>query len=255
MASLPPAENGTNLGEDQGCIAATFCDDGLRNAYTPKTYDEEDNVDVIAQELTRISIREREAVYEEIHGVAGLSTESPEKLEEITANLEEELQKIKKKSAYDRALFLSPRHVNDPSFRLKFLRSTRFDPKQAAAKIAAFFESKLELFGEDKLVKRITLEDLDETSLAELASGSHHFLPTRDRSNRALCFVMPSHGIFKGWKSKMRAVWYAIMTELENEDSQIHGVVNVYYHLNCPSEKQSEFLAVLPKAHLVAEEV
>lgn len=241
-------------------MTATFCDSrdqGLGIPYASKAYSEDENVDVLARELNRISIKEREAVYEEIHGVGGSFTECPEKLEETSRNLEREIEKMKKRNAYDRAAFLSPRHVNDPAFRLMFLRSTRFDAAAAAAKMVTYFESKLELFGEEKLVKRITLEDLDEDALAELANGSYQFLPIRDRSNRAICFMIPRRLLFrnKNWKSKIRVAWYLIMAELENEDSQLHGFVNVYYTLDTGSDSQSDLLAMTPKLRLVADEV
>ena len=240
-------------------MAGPFCGDGdevMAVSYGSNPYgDDNENVDVLAQELNMISIKEREAVYDEIHGVAGSSAENPDNLEEITVNLEKEIQKIKKKSAFDRALFLSPRYVNDPAFRLMFLRSTRFDPVKAAAKMVAFFGCKLELFGMEKLVKRITLQDLDEDDLAELTSGSFQFLPFRDQSNRALCMVTPSRALYKTWQSTMRAVYYAIMTQLENEDSQLHGFVNIWYCLDTGSSKnQRDFFAIGSKLRLVDEE-
>ena len=244
-----------SLDRDYGCNGCFSAEDnGLGIPYTSNPYDEDHIVDVLAQELNRISIKEREAVYEEIHGVAGLSSESPEKLVEIEMNLEQELHRIKKKSAYDRALFLSPRHVNDQAFRLMFLRSTRFDPLKAAAKMVAYFESKLELFGEEKLVKRITLDDLDDDTHAELTNGLIQFLPMRDRSNRAISVAVP-RVISKAWKPVIRAAWYAIMAELEKEESQVHGFVNVFYTLDTGSASHSDFLPLTTKLHMVVQEV
>lgn len=244
-------------GEDEGRCRAAWCgsDDGLGLPFRPQSSSNEEPVDVLAQELTRISIKERETVYEEIHGVVNPMEESLDFLEEVYASLESELKKIKKKTAYDRALFLSPRYVNDPAFRLKFLRSTRFDAKRAAAKMAAFFESKLELFGEEKLVKRITLEDLDKEDLANLNNGTYHFLPLRDRSNRAICLVMQNLANFKNWMSTIRCVWYEIMTEIENEDSQRNGFVNIFYNLGESDKLYSPgYMTFMSKAYLISEE-
>ena len=49
-----------------------------------------------------------------------------------------------------------------------FLRAERFDAPKAAIRLVNHFEGKLVLFGEDKLVKRITLDDLEEEDIEEI---------------------------------------------------------------------------------------
>ena len=116
----------------------------------------------LARELNQLSIEERSKALEEVHGIPQILNEDPEELEKQFEIMEKELtENIKDKKAYDRALFLSPKYVKDRSFRLLFLRAELLDGKKAAIKMVNHFQYKLELFGIEKLVKDIELEDLD----------------------------------------------------------------------------------------------
>mmetsp|Transcript_13007 Transcript_13007/g.20941 ORF Transcript_13007/g.20941 Transcript_13007/m.20941 type:complete len:477 (+) Transcript_13007:249-1679(+) len=190
----------------------------------------------LARELQSLSIDELERVYEEIHGVAKTVEEDPKFVEEKLESLEGELKKIKDKTAYERALFLSPRYVRDPLFRKMFLRADSFDVRKAAARMINYFQYKMELFGEEKLVKKITLEDLTPDDMDELMSGSFQFLEEKDRCGRAVCFLMQRLVRYKTWQSKLRTVWYSIMSALENDDeAQKNGIVNIYYSVDLGS--------------------
>jgi hypothetical protein len=140
------------------------------------------------------SAEERERVLEEVHGVANVQVEeTPELIDQRLHLLEEEIQLIKKRTAYDRALFLSPKYVLDREFRLMFLRSELFDARKAANRIVRFFECKKELWGEDKLARPITLDDFGEDGLAFLKRGAIQVLPEKDQSGRSLCFLASNH--------------------------------------------------------------
>ena len=86
---------------------------------------------------------------------------------------------------------INPQFVNDPAFRLKFLRAERYDPKLAVARVARYFDLKLKLFGESKLCKDITYEDLDREDIEGLKQGFLQILPQRDAAGRAILLVLP----------------------------------------------------------------
>jgi hypothetical protein len=160
---------------------------------------------ILAKELHELSLKQRERVFEEIHGVVGsYFNEDPTNLTLRFSELDEEIKKIKKKPEYERALFLSPRYVRDADFRLNFLRADGFDTSKAAQRMVNYFQHKMELFGEEKLVKKISLDDLDEDDIAELSTGSFQFLPQKDRSGRPICFVIQKLFNYKSWQSKVR---------------------------------------------------
>jgi hypothetical protein len=147
---------------------------------------------IIAQELHNLSLKDRNRVYEEIHGVAERLQEDPELVAQRLSQFNLFLfSEIRNKSAYSSAFQQSPEYVNDPAFRLMFLRSTDFDAYRAAQKVVDHFELKLELFGFEKLARNITLDDLDQKDLECLKSGMIQILPIKDRAGRPIFFARP----------------------------------------------------------------
>jgi hypothetical protein len=146
---------------------------------------------VLAQEVHNLSLQERNRVYEEIHGVAEPLEEDPEFVAQRLSEFEWQLSTIRKKTAYDFALQQSPEYVNDPNFRLMFMRSTEFDGNKAAQKFVNHFDFKMELFGREKLTQNITLDDLDESGSIYLRSGAMQILPATDRIGRPIFFFQP----------------------------------------------------------------
>ena len=95
-----------------------------------------DNADaILAHGMTSLSLEERNRALEEIHGIKHEIEEDPEVVERELQNMEEALQSIRSKKAYDQAAFLSPKYVQDRKFRLVFLRADAFDAKKAAERM------------------------------------------------------------------------------------------------------------------------
>ena len=153
--------------------------------WEPTTQDE---AKLMAEEMNDLSTGDRERLYEEMHGV---ENEIEEHLDFVASKLEQfqkELDRIKDKPAYDKALQMDAEYCNQRSLRLKFLRADRFDPKKSAYRWIACFEIKSDLWGSERLVSEITLQDLDEDTLAVIKSGVIQILPCRDRVGRkVLC--------------------------------------------------------------------
>ena len=138
------------------------------------------------KELNELSIQERKRALEDVHGVGESVKETPDLVKESLERFQVEIMKIKTKSAYEKAVFMSPSFVKDTDFQLMFLRADFFDPKKAAKRMVNYFSHKLRLFGLDRLVKPITLDDLDEDDLRDMLSGSLQVLPHKDRSGRTI---------------------------------------------------------------------
>jgi hypothetical protein len=151
----------------------------------------EDPDALLARELNRLSMQEREQVLYDVHGVAEAVDEQPDFVNTCLGQFDTELDKIQGKSAYDQALLLDPQYVRNFNFRLKLLRANRFDAKEAALRMVRHFQIKLELFGSDKLVKDIQISDLNSEDVACLESGFLQLLPMRDRAGRAVVFWNP----------------------------------------------------------------
>ena len=143
------------------------------------------NVDsLLAQELNQMSLKEREAVYEEIHGVDLPVKESEELIIAKLQEINRELNKISDKPAYIESIQRDPTYVQSRKFLLSFLRTTRFDAEAAAKRLVRFMEWKRSLFGDHTLTRPIMLQDLDEDDLATLNSGVLQILSARDRTGR-----------------------------------------------------------------------
>jgi hypothetical protein len=159
---------------------------------------------LIVKELNQLSIEQRELVLEEVHGLPKAMNEYPEFVEESLRLLEEEILKIRKRSAYEKALFVSPYHVRDRDFRLMFLRSVFFVPRKAARRLVNHFHHKLRLFGFDKLVKPITLDDLKPDDIAAMAPGSLQILPEKDQAGRTIILSFHEKHCYKTFDNHVR---------------------------------------------------
>ena len=152
---------------------------------------EEEDYETIAKELNELSVQERERVLEEVHGVADEFHETDEFLDTKITEFDHavaDLSYVKRKEL-DRAFFLKPSIQKDTKFKIMFLRADEYDPIKAAERMAKFFTHKLSLFGEDKLVKDITLEDLEDVDIKYLESCSNLVLHQKDRAGRPIWFT------------------------------------------------------------------
>jgi hypothetical protein len=142
--------------------------------------------DRVAQAINQMSLKEREVVYEELHGVARVVEETPAFVAQRLQALDQALRELSSKPAYDQAERICSQYVNNPKFRLMFLRAEYFDPKKAAIRLVKFMEEKLRYFGPRALARPLFLSDLDEDDKETVRSGALQILPARDRSGRAV---------------------------------------------------------------------
>lgn len=164
-----------------------------------------DNADaILAHGMTSLSLEERNRALEEIHGIKHEIEEDPEVVERELQNMEEALQSIRSKKAYDQAAFLSPKYVQDRKFRLVFLRADAFDAKKAAERMVRHFQFKLELFGLDKLVKHIEVDDMGDSDREFLMLGLTQYLTRRDRAGRVVLFNNGGSKSFKEVENQVR---------------------------------------------------
>lgn len=166
----------------------------------PGTAEEAASVEeMLADELSKLSMMEHDIVSFDVHGISVEIEETEEFTTYCLKEMEEELDKIKQKSAYEKALKMNPEYVTSRSLRLRFLRCESFNCEYAAKRLVLHFEQKEELFGSgDVLVRDVRLSDLDATTLEIVRSGAMQVLPTRDVSGRVVLCVFLSK-----WSDKM----------------------------------------------------
>jgi hypothetical protein len=182
---------------------------------------QESRVDVaklVADELNRLSVQEREHVYEEIHGVDTLAVpETPELVEAASSQFHIELLTGFTKEethAYDYALQNNFQFVHQPDFQIKFLRYALFDAKVAAARFLRYLNLLLKLFGPVALQRPLRLDDLNAEDLKYLKMGFFQLLPSRDRAGRRL--IVNLMNIAAPVRVRIKGYMY-VMSELSND--------------------------------------
>jgi hypothetical protein len=162
-----------------------------------RTPDPVETEKLLVQELNQLSVQEREQVLEEIHGVQCPVEEEVNFVNSRLQILQEEILKIRKRYAYEKAVFVAPQKVKARGFCLMFLRSERFDPRKAAKRMVQYFESKLRLFGFDNLVKPITLECMNEEDVKAVKTGCLQYSKSKDRAGRTVAFLFQKYYEYK----------------------------------------------------------
>lgn len=184
---------------------------------------------LVAAELSQLSAEEREKVFEDIHGVVGEANgEDWSFMNSCLDELENHLITKKKGTAYALAESLSKEYVSNKDFCVMFLRADDYDPNDAAERMIQFFELKKTLFGTDKLVKDITLDDLDSGSIECLKSGCAQISPHKDTAGRTVLLFTYTKRRFERVENLNRAMYYFYMSALESPDNQRQGVVCIY---------------------------
>jgi hypothetical protein len=172
----------------------------------------------------------RESVLEELHGIKNNDNpEDPASVDLWLRILDMNLNDIKRGTVYEVAEAMNRSRVMSRGFRMMFLRANRYDPEAAATHIIQFLELKRSLFGQDKLVKKITLDDLEEEDVKNIEGGGLQISPFMDRSGRKIVILFPKLRRKTLTESEVRARFYIIISLLESEETQIHGIVVIYY--------------------------
>lgn len=160
---------------------------------------------LLAKEMASLSIQEREVVENDVHGIDHkFEDRQPGILDDRLAELDLHLDLIKGGTAYELAEQMSSEYVKSRAFRVMFIRADRYDAWEAAQRMIRFFEFKRELFGEEKLVKDIKLQDLDEDDMESLKAGHHQLSPHKDSAGRVIIVGMFALRKFKTVENLVR---------------------------------------------------
>jgi hypothetical protein len=190
-------------------------EDEFRNRLSPtinNTQDEDRSDASIANALNQMSLKERDKVYCDLHGVAEDMVEDSEFVERKLEELQHEVDRISPSNskAFRLAEFQSPIFVNNRKIRLRFLRAEAFDSRKAATRMMRFFDFKLVLFGEDSLCRDLTYFDLSNEDQTALKTGFTQRLPERDRAGRVVIVHFLCHLKSVSARSLVRTVGQTI---------------------------------------------
>lgn len=91
---------------------------------------------------------------------------------------------------YKIAISQNRAYVEDPNFRLRFLRANDHDAQKSANQMVAFLTRKEKYFGREKLTKDITHYDLSQEDMNLLRSGVYHIQDEVDRNGRMVVYLL-----------------------------------------------------------------
>jgi len=145
--------------------------------------------------------------------------------------LEEELAKQSPEAriSLDQAEAKCPGLVRSDEHRLAFLRCEQFNTSKAAIRLVNYWDTRIELFGENAF-SDLTLKGLLKEDIESLQLGFTHLLAGKDAAGRAIIFVDPTClDKVISRESLIKATWYMLHAALEEESAQQKGVVFIVY--------------------------
>ena len=151
---------------------------------------------LLSNELKSLTFQDRNAIQEELHGVGSLARqESKEMIELSLQRLNDAINDIPNKPAYDISQTYPDTYVNTTNFRLIFLRAELFNEISAAKRMVKFLEMIREYYGDFALRRPIRMDDLGKEELDLCKKGGFQILPCRDRSGRKVYMFIDNHGM------------------------------------------------------------
>lgn len=179
------------------------------------THHDKEKFDIrISNALNGMSLKERDMLYQQIHGVEEIVNETPEFVAERLNGMQNEIDRLTKSSltglptqAYLLAKSQNASFVSSKKILLKFLRVDRFDVRKAARRLIRYFDWKMVLFGKEKLCKDITYADLHKEDIKDLKKGFVQRLPERDQAGRAVYFILGCDHVYPSAESFVRAFY------------------------------------------------
>ncbi|CAJ1967434.1 unnamed protein product [Cylindrotheca closterium] len=196
----------------------------------------------LASSLEKLSLEEREKALFDLHGIYSSNSQNEDEArqQQWMDTMKEQLNKKKHGTAYELAEKLDFAYVSNPILMDMFLKACDCEPFEASEKMIYFFELKRQIFGVQKLVKDITLDDLDEKDKEYLIDGSIQILPFGDMSGRDILMLHGSRKQKDSIKSEERVGFYIFMESAKRAyHSKMSRVVLVYFGLEAPAPETS----------------
>uniref|UniRef100_A0A7S4AH76 Uncharacterized protein n=1 Tax=Pseudo-nitzschia australis TaxID=44445 RepID=A0A7S4AH76_9STRA len=205
-----------------------------------------------AREKFEMNVDEREAINNEIHGVKNRSVkENPSMIAQALLSLRKEIDNhldndigdvlddvrdydknkqnhllgLFTKNAYWRGLDLNSAYIQSADFRIRFLRKTLFDVKEAAVHYFRYLDLIHDFFGDAALLRPLYLTDLTKRELQYFKRGQQQLFPSRDRSGRRIYAYLGCNNTEFNLREKYRVQTYLYDVMSQDETSQKLGII------------------------------
>jgi hypothetical protein len=163
--------------------------------------------DCIEEDFSKLSVDDRSQITQEIEGTHCMAIEeTPTVLQAALLNLQTEIDSIpyKKKIGYLQSQELPRTHINDPGFRLRFLRSHLFDVREAAVRLVKHCDFVLELFGAFALERNVELRDFSKREMKWIMKGYTQLMPFRDKNGRRVIMQIIDSNVIVEQSTRVR---------------------------------------------------
>lgn len=161
---------------------------GMRNS-SNESEEMKETEDYLSSEVSKLTTEERAKALDDLHCVGEDLQEFPELMQESLLKFDAMVNK-QQNEVYKRAVRQNRAYVEDPCFRLRFLRFNFYDIHRSVNQMMNFLKHKEIYFGTDKLARNIKLEDLNEDDVALMLAGLYHIHDGKDRTGRVIFSVM-----------------------------------------------------------------
>lgn len=193
----------SHIQSNKSCLSWFDCDDESKQPatistavqlppaqqWTTQTWEEmKPTEDFLAAQLNRLTVQEREKALHDVHCVGDELKETPEMIERSLMEFDQLVRKMQN-PIYEMAVNQNSRsYVEDPSFRLRFLRCNMHDVDRSVRQMMVFLKHKANSFGEDRVGREITISDLNEEDMM-LLQRVYHIPDERDRNGRVVFYI------------------------------------------------------------------
>eukprot|EP00531_Pseudo-nitzschia_arenysensis_P018566 CAMPEP_0116131312 /NCGR_PEP_ID=MMETSP0329-20121206/8939_1 /TAXON_ID=697910 /ORGANISM="Pseudo-nitzschia arenysensis, Strain B593" /LENGTH=591 /DNA_ID=CAMNT_0003625735 /DNA_START=421 /DNA_END=2196 /DNA_ORIENTATION=+ len=190
---------------------------------------------IINKDLLKYDVTERNAIYEEVHGVGNICPDEsqPGMVENALREVACELKALPAHQMpyYTQSLNIPHSYIHSTNFRMKMLRAELFNPKRAAFRTEKCLEAMVELFGPATLERPPQLSDFSKREFKCLNSGRIQLLPFRDRGGRRVVVGIPSqkHNLHHP-VTRAKIHFYLWWVASESVETQRNGMVMVTVH-------------------------
>ena len=212
-----------------------------------------------AKELYELSLKERETINNEVHGVllSDMHT-NPDKewSEEQYSFYLDAFQKeidtnvtFADKQSYLKGVGLGSSYILSNDFRMGFIRTEHYNIENAIRRYCRCLDSLLEYFGECALMRPLLMSDLTKKEAKFLREGYVQILPSRDRLGRRILVQLGSYGGSQySLVEKLRVNMYWCFAVISVDiTTQRLGVVSIASFTHEAEEAMREGARTIPK--------
>lgn len=159
--------------------------------------------ELLMSDFNKLPIDEQARALDDIYSAGSELRENPAVIDKLLTDFEKQVERGNY-PIYQLAVEQDRSYVEDPGFRLMFLRANLHDVNKAVSQMISFLRQKAKYFGADKVTSDITLNDLSPDEVKLMLSGIYHIQDETDRHGRVIFMSCPNINQLAPLESEVR---------------------------------------------------